>query len=65
MGDVLTGKIAAFIAQGLCADDALLLAVYLHGVAGDRLAQQTAVGMTTSELTGQARRLLNQWISER
>jgi len=63
MGDVLAGMIAAFIAQGLNADDALLLAVYLHGAAGDALAKHSAVGMTASELTDQARRLLNIWIS--
>jgi len=62
MGDVLTGMIAAFIAQGLNADDALLLAVYLHGAAGDELAKHTAVGMTASELTEQARSLLNKWM---
>ncbi len=63
MGDVLTGMIAAFIAQGLSADDAVLLAVYLHGAAGDELAEQgITIGMTASELTGQARSLLNQWI---
>ena len=62
MGDVLTGMIAAFIAQGLNADDALLLAVHLHGAAGDGLAQQGAtIGMTASELTDWARWLLNQW----
>ena len=62
MGDVLTGTIAAFIAQGLDADDALLLAVHLHGAAGDGLAQQGAtIGMTASELTDWARWLLNQW----
>ena len=63
MGDVLTGMIAAFIAQGLSADDAMLLAVHLHGAAGDALAEQgIAVGMTASELTEQARSLLNQWL---
>jgi hydroxyethylthiazole kinase-like uncharacterized protein yjeF len=62
-GDVLTGIIAAFIAQGMSADDALLLAVHLHGAAGDALAQQqTAIGMTATEVTERARRLLNQWI---
>ncbi len=61
MGDVLAGMIAAFIAQGLCADDAQLLAVHLHGAAGDELAKQYSVGMTASELTDQARSLLNQW----
>jgi len=65
MGDVLTGMIAAFIAQGLSADDAMLLAVYLHGAAGDALAKDhNAIGMTASELTEQARQLLNQWIAK-
>jgi hydroxyethylthiazole kinase-like uncharacterized protein yjeF len=63
MGDVLAGMIAAFIAQGLSADNALLLAVHLHGAAGDELAKHTALGMTATELTDQARRLLNQWQS--
>jgi len=64
MGDVLMGMIAAFIAQGLKADDALLLAVHLHGAAGDELAKQTAIGMTATEITDQARRLLNRWTSQ-
>jgi hydroxyethylthiazole kinase-like uncharacterized protein yjeF len=63
MGDVLAGMIAAFIAQGLSADNALLLAVHLHGAAGDELAKHTALGMTATELTDQARLLLNQWVS--
>jgi hydroxyethylthiazole kinase-like uncharacterized protein yjeF len=65
MGDVLTGMIAAFIAQGMPADDALLLAVHLHGAAGDALAQQRAsIGMTATEVTEWARWLLNQWIEK-
>ncbi|MCG6932300.1 MAG: NAD(P)H-hydrate dehydratase [Gallionella sp.] len=63
MGDVLTGMIAAFIAQGMSADDALRLAVHLHGAAGDALAEQHAgIGMTASELTDWARYLLNAWL---
>jgi hydroxyethylthiazole kinase-like uncharacterized protein yjeF len=63
MGDVLTGMIAAFIAQGMSADDALRLAVHLHGAAGDALAEQHAgIGMTASELTDWARYLLNSWL---
>ncbi len=63
MGDVLTGMIAAFIAQGLDADQALLLAVHLHGAAGDALAQQgITIGMTASEVTDWSRWLLNQWM---
>ena len=66
MGDVLTGMIAAFIAQGMPADDALLLAVHLHGAAGDALAQQgITVGMTASDVTEWARWLLNQWMQPR
>ena len=62
MGDVLTGMIAAFIAQGLTADNAMLLAVYLHGAAGDALAEQgVTIGMTATEVMESARRLLNQW----
>ena len=65
MGDVLSGMIAAFIAQGLDADQALLLAVHLHGAAGDALAQQgIAIGMTATEVTEWARWLLNQWKSK-
>ena len=65
MGDVLTGMIAAFIAQGLDADQALLLAVHLHGAAGDALAEKgVAVGMTATEVTEWARWLLNQWLKE-
>ncbi len=63
MGDVLSGMIAALIAQGMTADNALLLAVHLHGAAGDALAQQqAAIGMTATELTEWARWLLNQWL---
>jgi hydroxyethylthiazole kinase-like uncharacterized protein yjeF len=66
MGDVLAGMIAAFIAQGISADDALLLGVHLHGAAGDALAQQgIAVGMTATELIDAARRVLNQWLTEK
>lgn len=65
MGDVLTGMIAAFVAQGMSADAALLLAVHLHGAAGDALAQQQAtIGMTATEVTEWARWLLNQWASQ-
>jgi hydroxyethylthiazole kinase-like uncharacterized protein yjeF len=63
MGDVLTGMIAAFIGQGMPADDALLFAVHLHGAAGDAMAEQSAtIGMSASEVTDWARWLLNQWI---
>ena len=63
MGDVLSGMIAAFIAQGLNADEALLLAVHLHGAAGDELAgQQATLGMSATEVTEWARWLLNRML---
>lgn len=63
MGDVLSGMIAAFIGQGLNVDEALLLAVYLHGAAGDELAKQNAtLGMSATEVTEWARWLLNRMV---
>jgi NAD(P)H-hydrate epimerase len=38
-GDVLTGAIAALIAQGMTRFDAAVLAVYLHGLAADHWTQ--------------------------
>lgn len=43
MGDVLTGVIAGFLAQGYSAEEAAILAVYLHGKTGDVLAEKAAV----------------------
>ena len=63
-GDVLTGMIAAFFAQGLELGHALLLGVYLHGAAADDLLQENhgPVGMTASELPTRACKLLNRKI---
>ena len=50
-GDVLTGMIAAFLAQLLDAEAACRLAVFLHGVAGDLAeASEGAVAMIASDL---------------
>lgn len=40
-GDVLSGMIGSFLAQGLTARDAALCAVYVHGLAGDLAASET------------------------
>ena len=65
MGDVLTGMIAGFIAQGMTADHAMLLAVHLHGAAADALAEQlSGIGMTATEVIERARLLLNQWMAD-
>ncbi len=61
MGDVLTGIIAAFIAQGADAEAALLAGVHLHGAAGDALAaEEGQVGITASRCIAAARKLFNQ-----
>ncbi|MEO1765745.1 NAD(P)H-hydrate dehydratase [Thiobacter aerophilum] len=63
-GDVLAGILGALLAQGLSPRDALLLGVYLHGAAADRLRERGIgpVGMTASEVIGAARDLLNEWV---
>ena len=61
MGDVLSGLIAAFIAQGADARTALLAGVWLHGAAADALVAGGIgpVGLTAGELIDAARRLAN------
>lgn len=50
-GDVLTGAIAALLAQGMACFDAAQLGVYLHGLAGDQWAQKYGPsGLTARDL---------------
>ena len=50
-GDVLTGIIAGFVAQGADAFDASVLAVYYHGLAGDAaLAEKGPLSLTATDL---------------
>jgi NAD(P)H-hydrate epimerase len=52
-GDVLTGMIAAWLAQLLDAEAACKLAVYLHGMAGDLAeADEGEVSMTAADVVG-------------
>ena len=64
MGDVLTGMIAALLAQGVEAGTALLAAVHLHGAAADELVGRGIgpVGLTASEVIDAARALANRSI---
>ncbi|MCX7714337.1 MAG: NAD(P)H-hydrate dehydratase [Clostridia bacterium] len=48
-GDVLAGMIAAFAARGLCEKDAAVLAVYLHGRAGDMAADRLGMESVTAQ----------------
>jgi NAD(P)H-hydrate repair Nnr-like enzyme with NAD(P)H-hydrate dehydratase domain len=61
MGDVLTGIIAALLAQGADPKTALLAAVHLHGAAADRAVSEGAgpIGLTATETIDAARSLLN------
>ena len=61
MGDVLTGIIAALLAQGADPKTALLAGVYLHGAAADHAVAGGAgpVGLTATETIDAARSLLN------
>ena len=52
MGDVLTGLIAAYVAQGYSAKAAALLGCYFHGKAGDELALNH-YNITASQLAAQ------------
>jgi len=53
MGDVLAGLIGGFLAQDLSPWQACCLGVYSHGLAGDRLADETSAGYLASELADQ------------
>lgn len=60
MGDVLTGVIAALIAQGLSIAEATKLAVVVHSQAADDLAAlEGPIGLAASDLIIQIRRRLN------
>src|SRR5919106_2735584 len=51
MGDVLAGILAALLGQGFSAEDAMKLAVYLHGFVGDTAAAQKGqIGLIASDI---------------
>jgi NAD(P)H-hydrate epimerase len=51
MGDVLTGMISSFIAQGLDITDAAKLAVFSHGLAGDTIVcERGEIGLLATDV---------------
>lgn len=59
MGDVLSGVIAALIAQGISLDDAARVGVCLHSAAADKAAIKGERGMLASDLMTELRSLAN------
>ena len=59
MGDVLTGVIAALIAQGYSPDRAAPLGVVIHALAGDQVAAEGEKGLIASDLFDSIRRFVN------
>lgn len=59
LGDVLTGMMGALLAQGLTAQQAAPLAVWLHAVAGEHLAA-AGRGLAASDLLPPVRQLLEE-----
>ena len=50
-GDVLAGSIAGLMSQGVSSEDAAVLGVYLHGLAGERVRDRLGdTGMVASDL---------------
>ncbi|SOD18090.1 NAD(P)H-hydrate dehydratase [Pedobacter xixiisoli] len=64
MGDVLTGIITSFLAQGYNSSQAVILGVYLHGKAGDILAENREI-VTASALAKSLPKVLKNINSEK
>lgn len=65
-GDVLTGIITAFLAQGYNPEYAATIGVYVHGLAGDMAAEKKGeFGMVASDISEYAGRAINQILSSR
>ena len=61
MGDVLTGMIVSFLAQGYDPQEAATLACYLHGAAGDQLVAEGAAVVPASRLIMELPRAIAMW----
>ena len=58
MGDVLSGVIGSFLAQGMDASQAAALGVCLHGAAADIAAEEGMRGLAATDLIPWLRELL-------
>ena len=59
MGDVLTGIVAALLAQGLGKEASAVVAVEAHARAGDRAARSGERGLIASDLVAELRSVVN------
>jgi len=59
MGDVLTGIVAALLAQGLSPEQAAATAVEIHAQGGDKAAEAGERGLLASDLLSELRGLIN------
>jgi NAD(P)H-hydrate epimerase len=59
MGDVLTGVIAAFLAQGMSLEQASAFGVEIHARAGDVAAKTGQRGLIASDVLRELRPLVN------
>jgi NAD(P)H-hydrate repair Nnr-like enzyme with NAD(P)H-hydrate dehydratase domain len=64
-GDVLTGLVAALLAQGLDGFQAASLAVHAHGLAGDDYARESGgpIGLSASATATRVASVLNRLLS--
>lgn len=65
MGDVLTGLVAGFLAQGLAPFEAAQAAVWVHGAAADELARTRGPwGYTAGEVLGHVPQIISRLVEQ-
>ncbi len=65
-GDVLTGVIASFLAQGYKPEHAAMIGVYVHGMAGDIAAEELGeFGVTASDISNCCGKAINNIIKKK